>query len=67
MNVNVGNTDKAVRIIVGIIILALGYYYGSWWGLIGLLPLGTALAGRCALYSLLGISTCKVKEKPAKS
>lgn len=66
MNVNVGNTDKALRVIAGIVILALGYYYESWWGLIGLVPLGTALSGRCCLYSLFGFSTCKVKEKPAK-
>jgi hypothetical protein len=66
MNVNVGNTDKALRLIAGIVVLGVGYYYASWWGLIGLVPLGTALSGRCAIYTLLGISTCKVKEKPAK-
>lgn len=67
MNVNVGSVDRALRIIVGIVILALGYYYSNWWGLVGLLPLGTGLFSRCALYSLFGISTCKVSEKPVKS
>ncbi len=66
MNVNVGNTDKALRLIVGIVILALGYYYQTWWGLIGLVPIATGLFGRCGLYSLLGVSTRKAKEKPAK-
>jgi hypothetical protein len=28
-----------------------------WWGLLGLLPLGTGLLGWCAVYTLLGIDT----------
>ncbi|MDE3211684.1 MAG: DUF2892 domain-containing protein, partial [Bacteroidota bacterium] len=31
MKSNVGKTDKTVRIILGIIIAALGYYYHTWW------------------------------------
>jgi hypothetical protein len=67
MNVNVGGFDRTVRIIGGIIILALGYYYSSWWGLVGLVPIGTGLFGRCALYSVFGIATCRVREKANKS
>ncbi len=67
MNANVGTVDRTVRIILGIVILALGFYYGSWWGLIGLVPLGTGLFSRCGLYTLFGISTCKVPEKPVGS
>jgi hypothetical protein len=67
MNANVGSFDRTMRIIGGILILALGYYYSSWWGLVGLVPLGTGLFGRCALYSVFGVSTCRAKQKAAKS
>jgi len=59
MKVNMGGTDRVIRIVVGVAILGLGLIFRSWWGLIGLLPLGTGLVGFCALYVLLGISTCK--------
>ncbi|WP_296205212.1 YgaP family membrane protein [Psychrobacter sp. UBA3962] len=61
MQKNVGNTDRMIRIIAGIIILALGAYYGSWWGLVGLVPLLTGITQSCVLYKLLGINTCKLK------
>lgn len=61
MQKNVGNTDRMIRIIAGIIILALGAYYGSWWGLVGLVPLFTGITQSCVLYKMLGINTCKLK------
>lgn len=61
MQKNVGKTDRMIRIIAGVIILALGAYYGSWWGLVGLVPLFTGLTQSCVLYKLLGINTCKLK------
>jgi len=63
MKKNVGMIDKVVRIVIGVAIIAAGLYYQSWWGLVGLLPLATAFAGCCGLYSLLGISTCKTGQK----
>ena len=59
---NVGGFDKYFRIILGLAILAIGYYYQSWWGLIGIIPLLTGLVNRCGLYYLIGVSTCKVQE-----
>ena len=59
MTKNIGKLDKTIRVVLGIAILALGLWFKSWWGLIGLLPLVTALAGWCPPYSLLGISTNK--------
>jgi hypothetical protein len=47
-----------IRSVLGIAILGAGYYYQSWWGLIGLVPLGTGLMGYCALYTVLGINSC---------
>lgn len=59
MKVNIGLWDRAMRIVLGATILAAGYVYQSWWGLIGLLLVLTGLVGWCGLYTLLGISTKK--------
>ena len=59
MKVNVSSADKVVRIILGLVIIALGIVYKSWWGAIGLLTLATVAFSFCPLYTLLGISTRK--------
>jgi hypothetical protein len=59
MKANIGGVDKPIRIIAGIVIIALGIYLRSWWGLVGILPLATALINFCPLYVPLGISTRK--------
>ncbi len=61
MKQNVGSTDKIIRIILGILIAAVGYYYRSWWGLIALVPLLTAFISFCPIYPILGLSTKKEK------
>lgn len=63
MKKNVGKTDKIVRIVIGVVILAVGYYFRSWWGLIGIVPILTAAIGWCPAYLPFGISTCKAKKK----
>jgi len=42
---NVGKTDKIIRWIIGIVIAALGLYYKSWWGLLAVIPILTAIFG----------------------
>ena len=59
MSPNVGSTDRAIRIVAGIAILALGIATRSWWGLVGLLPLVTGLVRWCPAYAPLGLSTCR--------
>ena len=61
MKVNEGKLDRTVRIVLGLVIIGLGFYYQSWCGAVGLLPLLTGLSGFCALYTLLGINTCPRK------
>lgn len=53
--------DRTVRIILGLGILAAGWYYQNLWGLIGLLPLATVAMSYCPLYSLFGVDTCHLK------
>ncbi len=59
MKCNVGKTDKVIRVIAGLAIGAAGFYFKSWWGLVGFIPLFTALIGWCPLYLPFGIKTCK--------
>lgn len=59
MKINIGSIDRILRILVGLAILGAGYYFKSWWGLVGLVPLLTALLGFCPLYTIFGIKTCK--------
>ena len=54
MKTNVGSVDRAVRIVAGLAILGAGWYYGSWLGLIGLIPIATATIGWCPMYCPLG-------------
>jgi hypothetical protein len=59
---NVGSIDRVLRVIVGLGILAAGYVFKSWWGLVGVVPLLTAAIGFCPAYLPLGLSTCAKKK-----
>lgn len=60
MNPNVGRTDRILRVIIGCVLIALVFIGPQTaWGWIGIIPLATALAGRCPAYSIFGIKTCK--------
>jgi len=59
MNANVGSMDQYIRYAIGMVILSLGVAYGSIWGLIGVVPIMTALLSWCPPYALLGLKTNK--------
>jgi sulfite exporter TauE/SafE len=63
MKCNVGKVDRTIRIIAGLAIIGVGVYYNNWWGAIGAVPLITALIGWCPAYSLIGVSTCGIRDK----
>ena len=62
---NEGGFDRALRVIAGLVLLALFFLYpdASWrnWTLIGVIPLLTGLVGWCPLYRVFGLSTCPMK------
>ena len=58
--VNVGTIDRGLRIVVGLVLLALVFVGPqTLWGLLGIVPLATAIFRWCPAYSLLGMKTCK--------
>jgi len=59
---NEGTLDRALRIILGLILLSLVFVGPqTLWGLVGIVPLATGLLGHCPLYRLVGLSTCPLK------
>lgn len=64
MKKNVGRPDKWIRIILGIALLSLIFILQSGWrwlGLIGLIPIVTALVNFCPIYAMFHLSTRKDK------
>lgn len=62
---NEGNFDRALRVIAGAALLVWFFVTPAeaaykYWLLIGVVPLVTGLIGSCPVYSILGISTCRV-------
>lgn len=63
---NVGGIDRVLRIVAGVVLLALFFLFpdASWryFALIGIVPLATGLMSTCPLYSIIGVSTCPMKK-----
>jgi hypothetical protein len=57
MTCNVGDTERMARILVGLLIIAIGFALSSWWGLIGIIPVFTGVSAWCPAYLLFNIST----------
>lgn len=64
MHANVGNLDRAIRIVIGLGLLAatLSGAIGAW-GWLGIVPLATGLFRFCPAYLPFGIRTCALKNK----
>ena len=65
MNSNVGGIDRALRIVVGLVVLALFFVLegnARYWALLGFVPLLTGVFRFCPAYTLLGVSTCPMKK-----
>ena len=61
---NEGTLDRALRIILGLILLSLVFVGPQTaWGWIGIVPLATGLLGFCPLYKIIGLNTCPLKKQ----
>jgi NADH:ubiquinone oxidoreductase subunit 4 (subunit M) len=55
---NVGNIDRALRILVGLVLVVLASLgLIGFWGYIGVVLMVTGMIAICPLYSLLGVRT----------
>ena len=68
MKINMGGMDRILRVVVGMVLLALAYLgnFGTyaWMGyLLGAVMVGTAAIGWCPPYALFGWNTCNLKKK----
>ena len=63
--VNEAGWDRALRVMLGLVLLYLGWAgvvggtLGAILKVVGFLPLFTGIVGWCALYSVLGITTSR--------
>ena len=57
MKKNVGSTDRAIRIILGVILIVIGSFFLNWWAVLGLVFLTTGLFSWCPVYSAFGFSS----------
>jgi len=56
--------DRALRVILGLGLLAIAFVGPKTpLGYLGIIPLATGLAGTCPIYSLLGLSTCRLPKR----
>ena len=63
MTSNVGGLDRILRIVAGLILIALVFVGPkSVWGWVGIVPLLTGLIGWCPPYAIFGFSTCATKK-----
>ncbi|HIP22973.1 MAG TPA: DUF2892 domain-containing protein [Rhodobacteraceae bacterium] len=64
---NVGSIERILRLAVGIAALVAFFMLPEaayrYWLLIGIIPLATGLLSSCPLYTIFGISTCKMKSE----
>lgn len=62
MKMNVGSYDGAIRFLGGILLVHFGIRDIGWWGLLGLIPITTAIVGWCPFYALFHCSTTRWDE-----
>jgi len=64
---NVGTVDRALRIVVGLVLIGLTVTGRiGVWGWIGVVPLVTGAVRVCPLYSMLGLKTCPAPKADPK-
>ncbi|MGE5715651.1 MAG: DUF2892 domain-containing protein [Acidobacteriota bacterium] len=58
MKKNIGNIERVVRVILGILVVSLAFVGPrSPWAFLGIIPILTGVIGYCLPYALFGIDT----------
>ncbi|MGB7650213.1 MAG: DUF2892 domain-containing protein [Gallionella sp.] len=63
MKCNSGTIDRALRVVAGLVLIALAATgVVGMWGYIGVVLALTGAIGFCPAYTLLGMNTCGLKK-----
>jgi len=63
MKLNVGSIDRSLRIVLGLVLIALSLVgVIGWWGWLGVVPLLTGVFRFCPAYLPFGWSTCRMEQ-----
>ena len=63
MKLNVGGTDRIVRIVAGLALIGLTLTGNiGVWGWLGVVPVATGAIGWCPPYAIFGFNTCSMKK-----
>ena len=63
MKINVGTPDRVLRVVIGLVLIALAATGTvGWWSWLGVVLLATGLFRFCPAYALLGVNTCALKK-----
>ncbi len=59
MTINMGDTERMFRILIGLLFIGLAFALGGgwWFGLLGAIPVLTGLVGSCPVYMPFRLST----------
>jgi O-antigen ligase len=64
MKTNVGGIDRILRIVIGLVLIALTVTGTiGVWGWLGVVPLATGALGWCPPYAIFGWNTCSMKNR----
>jgi phosphatidylglycerophosphate synthase len=64
MTMNLGQMERTLRIIAGLVLVALVFVGPKTpWVWFGLILIGTGAIRFCPIYRLLGLSTCPIGER----
>ena len=63
MKKNIGTSDRIFRLAAGLAFIIIGLVAKSWWGLIGIPFIATAVLAYCPAYPPFAINTSKFDKK----
>jgi Protein of unknown function (DUF2892) len=69
MKANVGGIDRILRIVAGLVVIALAAtsVFGIWGYFVGGIVLATGVFRYCGAYTVLGLNTCPLKAVEAET
>ncbi|MCC5854075.1 MAG: DUF2892 domain-containing protein [Idiomarina sp.] len=60
IGVNVGTTDRIIRIVVGVALVVWSITAANFWWILGAALIATGVFRFCGLYKVIGVNTCKI-------